>query len=127
MVTNIVRGLQSRTYKMVGFGPTMSPAPSPADRDAHDLTTLAELSPVVESAGLAEVVTTLAERLGFEFATLTLRDPESGEFKIEEQHGLATDGVRRGRYRPGEGVIGQVIEMVARFETMSLFALRWLL
>jgi Nif-specific regulatory protein len=100
---------------MVGFAPKVIPPtrvepPPPSARDAHDLSTLVELSPVVESATLGEVVSTLAQRLGFEFATVTLRDPDTGDYTIEEAHGLPTDCVQRGRYRAGEGVIGRVIE-----------------
>ena len=65
---------------------------------------------VGESSGLAEVVATLASRLGLDFATLTLLDPETGDFRIEEAAGLTSGSKKRGRYRAGEGVIGQVIE-----------------
>src|SRR5690606_1984576 len=100
--------------KMVGFAETTQTSPPPlslVERDSRDLSTLVELSQVVgASNSLAEVVSTLAARLGFDFATLTLRDPETGEFKIEEAHGLPSANIRKGRYRSGEGVIGKVIE-----------------
>jgi len=99
---------------MVGFAETTQTSPPPlslVERDSRDLSTLVELSQVVgASNSLAEVVSTLAARLGFDFATLTLRDPETGEFKIEEAHGLPSANIRKGRYRSGEGVIGKVIE-----------------
>jgi len=100
---------------MVGFPEAMELSPpttlNVADRDARDLSTLSELSQVVgATASLADVVSTLAARIGFERATLTLRDPEDGDFKIEEAHGMPQANMRRGRYRPGEGVIGKVIE-----------------
>jgi Nif-specific regulatory protein len=95
---------------MVGFAPKVVTTPTHTTRDAQDLTMLVELSPVVETATLEEVVNTVAKRLGFEFTTLTLRDPETGDFRIEEAHGLPSGSVERGRYRAGEGVIGKVIE-----------------
>jgi Nif-specific regulatory protein len=80
-------------------------------RNDRELATLMELSQVVsETTGLTEVVHKLADRLGMAYATLTLRDPASGEFVIEEAHGLPRGSVARTRYRAGEGVIGQVIE-----------------
>ena len=81
------------------------------ERTAREMSTLMELSQVVsESAGLAEVVETLATRLGMAYTTLTLRDRQTGEFRIEESHGLPTSSVEHTRYRAGEGIIGQVIQ-----------------
>ncbi len=81
-------------------------------RAVEDLSTLAELSQVLGvSSGLAGVVEMLAARMGLDYATLTLKDPDTGEFRIEESHGLPTEIKRRARYRAGEGVIGRVIEM----------------
>jgi Nif-specific regulatory protein len=83
----------------------------PTPRAVEDLSTLAELSQVVGvSSGLAGVVQTLAARMGLDYATLTLKDPDTGEFRIEESHGVPTEIKRRARYRAGEGVIGRVIE-----------------
>jgi Nif-specific regulatory protein len=94
-------------YKHVGI----DPVPVDEPRDARELSTLMELTPVVSaSAGLAEVVEKLASRLGLAYATLTLLDRESGQFHIEEAHGLPSDSKEKTRYRPGEGIIGQVIE-----------------
>src|SRR5690606_34678688 len=73
--------------------------------------TLMELSQVVgETTGLSEVVHKLADRLGMAYATLTLRDPQSGDFVIDQAHGLPRGSMARTRYRAGEGVIGRVIE-----------------
>ena len=58
----------------------------------------------------AEVLEVLAERLGMSSATLTLRDPETGEYRVEEAHGLTRGSKNKTRYRKGEGVIGRVIE-----------------
>ena len=92
--------LVRESYAMVG-----------SPRAVEDLSTLAELSQVVGvSSGLAGVVETLAARMGLDYATLTLKDPDTGEFRIEESHGVPSEIKRRARYRAGEGVIGRVIE-----------------
>ncbi len=83
----------------------------PAEALDGALSTLAELSDVVRAtSGLAEVVETLAGRLGIDYVTLTLRDETTGEYRIEESHGVPSIAKRRARYRAGEGVIGRVIE-----------------
>jgi Nif-specific regulatory protein len=80
-------------------------------RTDRELSTLVELSQIVsETSGLTEVVDTLADRLGMAYATLTLRDPETGEFHIDQAHGLPPARAARARYRAGEGVIGDVID-----------------
>lgn len=112
------------SFETMSSTPSVSPPPPPvdangassstlalSDRDSRDISILAELSQAVgASASLADVVSMLSSRLGFDYATLTLRDLETGEFKIEEAHGLPTASMRRGRYRAGEGIIGKVIE-----------------
>jgi Nif-specific regulatory protein len=98
--------VSTTTYRSVGIA-----SPPDEERDARELSTLMELSPVVgASSGLADVVEKLAERLGLAYATLTLLDRESGQFRIEEAHGLPNASKERTRYRPGEGVIGEVIQ-----------------
>jgi Nif-specific regulatory protein len=100
--------VSSTTYKKVGIE---SPVAADEERDARELSTLMELSTVMSaSSGLAEVVEKLAHRLGLAYATLTLLDRESGQFHIEEAHGLPSASKEKTRYRPGEGVIGEVIE-----------------
>ena len=83
----------------------------PAERRAaRDLSTLMEVSQVVgDRTAPADVVEVLAARLGMRYATVTLRDPETGEFRIEEAHGVPKSDRRGTRYRPGEGIIGEVI------------------
>lgn len=83
----------------------------PAERRAaRDLSTLMEVSQVVgDRSAPADVVEVLAARLGMRYATVTLRDPETGEFRIEEAHGVPHSHRRSTRYRPGEGIIGEVI------------------
>jgi Nif-specific regulatory protein len=94
---------------MVGNPPPGRRAAGP--RAVDDLSTLAELSQVVSaSSGLAGVVEMLAARMGLDYATLTLKDPDTGDFRIEESHGVPTALKGRASYRAGEGVIGRVIE-----------------
>ena len=85
--------------------------PEADQRASRDLSALMELSQVAhESAAPSEVVELLAARLGMSYATVTLRDPDSGEFRIEGAYGVPNKALERTRYRPGEGVIGRVIE-----------------
>jgi Nif-specific regulatory protein len=96
-----------RSYKTVGSAAEAMET----GRNDRELATLMELSQVVgETTGLTEVVHKLADRLGMAYATLTLRDPTTGDFVIDQAHGLPRGSMSRTRYRAGEGVIGQVIE-----------------
>nr|WP_281432143.1 sigma 54-interacting transcriptional regulator [Desulfatitalea alkaliphila] len=52
----------------------------------------------------------LAGRLGMQRGCVFLLDPFSKELKIVAAYGLTHDAVRRGKYRIGEGIVGQVIE-----------------
>jgi len=77
----------------------------------RQLSALMEVSQVAaESAAPAEVVEVLAARLGMSYATITLRDRDTGEFRIDGAHGLPKESRNDTRYLPGEGVIGHVIE-----------------
>jgi Nif-specific regulatory protein len=51
----------------------------------------------------------LARDLAMQRGALALVDPDSGELAIEVAHGLSHAEMRRGRYRAGEGVMGQVL------------------
>ena len=42
--------------------------------------------------------------------TITLLNRQSGEIMIETAHGLSEVQKERGRYRPGEGITGQVVK-----------------
>ncbi len=57
----------------------------------------------------APLLALLARHLGLRCAALTLRDAATGESRIEAAFGLSAAQRRRGRYRPGEGVTGEVI------------------
>jgi len=56
------------------------------------------------------VLTTLAERMGMVRGILTLLNRQTGEIFIEAAHGLSETQKRRGRYKIGEGIIGQVVQ-----------------
>ncbi|MHC4836597.1 MAG: GAF domain-containing protein, partial [Planctomycetota bacterium] len=60
-------------------------------------------------AALEEVVHHLAE-YGFVRTSIAIYDQPTREVRIEASHGLSQDELRRGRYQPGEGIIGQVVE-----------------
>jgi len=57
------------------------------------------------------VLKSLADHMGGEVrSTLTLLNRDSGEIYIEAAHGLTEIQREKGRYRPGEGVTGKVIQ-----------------
>ena len=47
---------------------------------------------------------------GMERGIIAIHDPARDEISIELSHGLSASQRRRGRYRPGEGVVGRVLE-----------------
>ncbi len=76
---------------------------------------LFEISQILdESMDLSQVVKPVLEamskHMGMMRGTITLLNRESGEIMIESAHGLSDAQKVRGRYRPGEGVTGKVVE-----------------
>ncbi|HOW18306.1 MAG TPA: nif-specific transcriptional activator NifA, partial [Phycisphaerae bacterium] len=59
---------------------------------------------------LGPVLNALAARMGVARSTLTLVNKETGELSIAAAHGLSASQQERGRYRPGEGVTGRVVQ-----------------
>ena len=59
---------------------------------------------------LGPVLQTIANHTGMMRGTITLLNRETGELSIEVAHGLSGIQRERGRYRPGEGVVGRVVE-----------------
>ncbi|MBX2798488.1 MAG: sigma 54-interacting transcriptional regulator [Myxococcales bacterium] len=57
---------------------------------------------------LGPVLRVLGEELGLHRVALCRVDADAGEVLIEAAHGLTPAEIRRGRYRVGEGVIGEV-------------------
>jgi len=81
----------------------------------QELLLLFEISQVLDrSMDLRDVVSpvldAMASRMGMMRGTLNLLDRESGEIFIEVAHGLSESQKERGRYRPGEGVVGKVVQ-----------------
>jgi Nif-specific regulatory protein len=86
-----------------------------AKRELRELTLLFEISQVLDrSLDLREVVAPVLEAMAKHMemirGTLTLVDRSTGEIVIEAAHGLSDSQKERGRYRPGEGVTGKVVQ-----------------
>jgi Nif-specific regulatory protein len=84
-------------------------------REVRELLLLFEISQTLDrSLDLRDVGVTVleltAKHMGMLRGTLTLLNRESGEIFIEAAHGLSDSQKERGKYRPGEGVTGKVVE-----------------
>jgi len=84
------------------------------DRHSREIELLREISCLLDrSLDLREVAGPILEALsmqmGMKYATLTLLRRKTGEILIEASHGLSVQQARRGRYKLGEGVTGQVV------------------
>ncbi len=84
-------------------------------REVAELSLLHEISRMLDrSLDLHEVVgpvlQAMDEYMGVRRGTLTLKNRDTGELQVEAAHGLSARERERGRYRPGEGVTGRVIE-----------------
>jgi Nif-specific regulatory protein len=58
---------------------------------------------------VSPVLEALAAHMNMNYGTLTLLNRKTGDILIEAAHGLSPQQARRGRYKLGEGVTGQVI------------------
>ncbi|MCP4640972.1 MAG: nif-specific transcriptional activator NifA [bacterium] len=84
-------------------------------RELNELSLLFEISQILErSVDLRDevdaILQVLADNTGMERGTLTLLNRQTGEIFIEAAHHLSAQQRERGRYRPGEGVTGRVIQ-----------------
>ena len=84
-------------------------------REVRELALLFEISQLLEqSLDLHEVIRpvlkTLSEHMGMSHGTITLLNRQTGEIYIEAAHGLSASQQQKGRYQPGEGVTGKVIQ-----------------
>ena len=98
---------------------------SPVRRRLHELTLLFEISQILDrSLDLRDVVgpvlNAMSVHMGMMRGTLTLLNRDTGEISIEAAHGLSEDQLRRGRYLPGEGVTGRVIQSGFNFAMISV-------
>ena len=59
---------------------------------------------------LGPVLKAIAQHTGMLRGTITLVNRENGELFIEAAHGLSGDELERGRYQPGEGVVGKAVK-----------------
>ncbi len=59
---------------------------------------------------IREILHLLSELLGLNRGRVVLPDPTSGELRIRVAYGLTKAEVERGRYAPGEGITGRVIQ-----------------
>jgi len=80
-----------------------------------DLPLLFEISQILDRSldlrdELGPVLKAIARHTGMLRGTITLVNRETGDLYIEAAHGLNNDELDRGRYRPGEGVVGRVVQ-----------------
>jgi len=85
------------------------------DEKIRELSLLFDISQTLDSSmdlrdTLGPVLEITAKYKGVIRGSLTLLNRENGEISIEAAYGLSPSQQRRGRYRVGEGVIGQVFQ-----------------
>ncbi len=106
--------------KIVLFSPAMerdfaaAPSQGGGSREVLELTTLYEVTKALSAASdlrvaLKEAMAILADRMGMVRGTVTIINPATSELQIEVAHGLSAEARRRGRYKLGEGITGQVV------------------
>lgn len=83
-------------------------------RRTKELELLLEISRVMDhsvdlAAVLGPVLEALSNYLDFKHSTVSLVDKKTGEIAIEMAHGLSAEQRKRGIYKLGEGVTGQVV------------------
>ena len=64
---------------------------------------------------LYAVLEILSRSLGMRRGTITILNPLRDEIQIEVAHGLSRSAMQRGRYKPGEGITGRVIQQGKAF------------
>ncbi len=52
----------------------------------------------------------LSNSLGMDRGAITILNPVRHEIRIEAAHGLSAGAIQKGRYKPGEGITGKVIQ-----------------
>ncbi len=83
--------------------------------EVSELALLFEISQVLDSSmelrdAVGPVLDAIAKHTGMVRGTLTLLNRQTGDIIIEAAHGLSASQQERGRYRPGEGIIGRVVQ-----------------
>ena len=84
------------------------------ESNVKEMTLLYHISRILDqSLDMRDVVSPVLEALSqfmdMRYATLTLFHRKTGDILIEAAHGLSPQQARRGRYKLGEGVTGQVV------------------
>ncbi|GMW02462.1 MAG: sigma-54-dependent Fis family transcriptional regulator [Candidatus Hydrogenedentota bacterium] len=84
-------------------------------RDVSELALLFEISQILERSldlrdEMGHVLSAISDNTGMMRGTITLLNRHTHEIFIEAAHGLSTTQRERGRYRPGEGITGRVVE-----------------
>ncbi len=79
-----------------------------------DLTCLYEITKTLASSSdlrdcLQKTVDVLSDRTSMTNGTVTIVNPVTGQLEIEVAHGLTAEAKRRGKYKIGEGITGQVV------------------
>ena len=93
--------------------PPLPPSQNEQNR-IRELSLLYEISRMLdESLDLADVagpvLEAMANNMDMQHGTLTLLNRKTGDILTEAAHGLSPDQARRGRYKLGEGITGQVV------------------
>ncbi len=84
-------------------------------REVSELSLLFEISQILERSidlrdEVKSVLRAIAKNTGMHRGTLTLVDRQTGKLYIDVAHGLTKKQLHRGRYGPGEGVTGRVVQ-----------------
>ena len=93
----------------------MSETPPKVRRELAELSLLFELSQDLDRSHdlrdvLGPALKAVVKHTGMVRGTITLVNQEQSELYIEAAHGLSTNELERGRYKPGEGVVGKVVQ-----------------
>jgi len=94
-------------------------------REIKELSLLFEISQTLtRSMDMADVVEpvlkSMADHMEMLRGTITLVNRESGEIYIEAAHGLSASQMERGKYKPGEGITGSVVQAGKPFIVPSI-------
>ncbi len=88
--------------------------PAEKDRDFREVSLLYNVSCLLDQSldmreVLSPVLESLAQHMNMNYGTIALHNRTTGAIHIETAHGLSDQQMRRGKYRIGEGVTGQVV------------------
>lgn len=87
---------------------------SVSERQTKELTCLYEIARALSSTdnlkkALKEITSLLEEKMGFLRGTVTILRHGNVDLQIEVAHGVSATALKRGRYKVGEGITGQVV------------------